>query len=76
MVRVWSAGLTEVELDRQGRVAIPIYLREYAQLESAVLVVGALNRIELWNPAEWERRVRPAEARFIDPDAVDAGREE
>lgn len=68
MVRVWSAGLTEVELDRQGRVAIPGFLREYAQLESAVLVVGALNRIELWNPEEWERRVRPAEAQFIDPD--------
>ncbi len=27
-----------------------------------MLVIGALNRVELWNPAEWETRVRPAEA--------------
>ncbi len=69
MVRIWSAGLSEVELDRQGRVAIPAYLRAYAQLENAVLVIGALNRIELWNPEQWDHRVKPAEAQFIDPDS-------
>ena len=73
MVRIWSAGLTEVELDRQGRVAIPTYLRSYAELDSAVLIVGALNRIEIWSPSLWEARVRPAEAMFITPDTVASG---
>lgn len=62
LARVWAAGLYEVELDRQGRVSIPPRLREYAELESAVLVTGSLNRVELWNPAGWEARVDPAVA--------------
>lgn len=67
LVRLWSAGLQEVELDRQGRVALPQYLRDYARLEGQALVVGALNRIELWHPAEWAQRVAPAEAALTDP---------
>ena len=71
VARVWSTGSALVELDRQGRVAIPAYLREFAGLESAVLIAGTLNRIELWNPAEWEVRVRPSEAALIDPPSPD-----
>jgi MraZ protein len=54
--RAWSMGSAEVDLDRQGRVAIPAYLREFATLEenSSVLVHGALTHIELWNPQLWE----------------------
>lgn len=54
--RAWSMGSAEVDLDRQGRVAIPAYLREFANLEenSSVLVHGALTHIELWNPQLWE----------------------
>jgi MraZ protein len=53
--RAWSMGSAEVDLDRQGRVAIPSYLREFAGLAdgSTVLVHGALNHIELWNPDAW-----------------------
>ena len=32
MARAWASGSTDVELDKQGRVAIPSYLREYAGL--------------------------------------------
>lgn len=60
LARVWAAGLYEVELDRQGRVSIPPRLREYAGLDSAVLVTGSLNRVELWNPVAWDARVDPA----------------
>lgn len=65
-VRVWAAGSSEVDMDSQGRVAIPAYLREFAGLAESqpVLVTGALNRIELWNPQEWEARVLPSEANF------------
>jgi MraZ protein len=54
--RAWSMGSSEVDLDRQGRVAIPVYLREFADLAegSTVLVHGALTHLELWNPAIWE----------------------
>jgi MraZ protein len=66
LARLWASSTTDVEIDRQGRMAIPAYLREFARLESAVLVVGALNRVELWSPAEWESRVLPAELQLTD----------
>ena len=66
LARIWASGSSEVEIDRQGRVAIPAYLREFARLDGAVLVMGALNRVELWDPAEWTTRVLPAEAQLTD----------
>jgi MraZ protein len=68
LARVWAAGSTEVEIDRQGRVGIPAFLREFARLESGVLVIGAINRVELWDPAEWAARVQPAESQLTDDD--------
>ena len=52
--RFMSSGAVEVELDKQGRILVPSYLREYAGLvEGEVIVVGALNRLEIWSPAAW-----------------------
>jgi MraZ protein len=69
LARVWASGSAEVEIDRQGRVAIPGYLREFALLDGGVLVNGAINRIELWNPEEWQSRVQPAESQLTDDQA-------
>jgi MraZ protein len=53
--RFMSSGAVEVELDRQGRILVPGYLREYAGLTlGEVVVVGALNRLEIWEPTRWE----------------------
>jgi MraZ protein len=41
------------QLDRQGRVLIPAYLRSEAHLDEEVMVTGMFSRIELWNPAQW-----------------------
>jgi len=52
--RFMSSGAVDVELDKQGRILVPGYLREYAGLtEGEVIVVGALNRLEIWAPAAW-----------------------
>jgi transcriptional regulator MraZ len=59
--RLWAATSHEVEIDRQGRMAIPVHLRAFADLQGDVLVHGAIDRVELWNPAAWEERVRPEE---------------
>jgi len=54
--RFMSSGATDVELDKQGRILVPGYLREYAGLaEGEVVVVGALNRLEIWSPAAWDK---------------------
>jgi MraZ protein len=51
--RFLFSGAFEVELDRQGRVVLPVSLREFAGLESEAVVVGSLDHIELWEPARW-----------------------
>jgi MraZ protein len=53
--RAFSVGSAEVDVDGQGRIAVPQYLREFARLTegSIVLVMGALTHVELWNPDAW-----------------------
>jgi MraZ protein len=64
--RLWAANSHEVEVDRQGRMAIPTFLRTFAQLDGDVLVNGAIDRIELWNPQVWSERVAPTERWFLE----------
>jgi MraZ protein len=53
--RFMASGAVDAELDKQGRLLVPQYLRGYAGLETGeVVVVGALNRLEIWNPSSWE----------------------
>ena len=43
----------EVKLDRQGRFVLQPPLREYAALDSEVIVVGARDHLEFWSPEKW-----------------------
>ena len=54
-VRLMLAGAMDVELDNQGRILIPDYLRKYASLDRQVIVAGLYNRIEVWQKAAWDR---------------------
>ncbi|MBM3660782.1 MAG: division/cell wall cluster transcriptional repressor MraZ [Actinobacteria bacterium] len=54
--RAFFADAREVTPDRQGRVAIPQTLRDYAQLDKDVTVTGALTRIEIWATGRWQDR--------------------
>lgn len=47
----------EVELDKQGRVLIPASLREDANINSNVVIVGQVDRVELWDREEWDKLV-------------------
>lgn len=64
--RMWASSSHEVELDRQGRMAIPARLREFAGLAENVLVTGIINRVELWDPRRWEEKIGPEEQRLAD----------
>jgi MraZ protein len=68
VARVWASTSHELELDRQGRMAIPLHLREYAGLEGEVLVLGAIDRVELWNREKWDEKVLPEEERLTQGD--------
>ena len=48
------AGAAEVELDRQGRILLPSFLREQIDLANEAVVVGSRDHAEIWAPATWE----------------------
>jgi len=45
---------SEAAPDRQGRILIPAYLRQYAHIDSEVTVVGNNTYVEIWNPETWQ----------------------
>ncbi len=47
------AGAWDAQLDSQGRVMVPEYLRQYASLNKPVVVAGLFNRLELWDEGRW-----------------------
>ena len=48
-VRFFLAGAATCEVDKQGRILLPAVLREYAELDKEVVLVGTSKRIEIWN---------------------------
>lgn len=63
-VRFFFSGASECELDKQGRILVPPNLREYAQLERDVVVIGVSNRVEIWSKSGWESYSSEADASF------------
>ncbi len=43
-----------LNIDGQGRVALPVPLREYAGIEDEVIVAGVNTYLELWNKEQWD----------------------
>ena len=66
-VRLLLAGAVEGDIDSQGRILLPEYLRKYASLEREVTVAGVFNRLEIWNAKRWQEYREKAEG---DTDAV------
>lgn len=60
-VRLMLAGAVDVKSDSQGRVLIPDYLKEYANLGKNVVVAGLFNRLEIWDEKEWDSYKKKAE---------------
>jgi len=53
LMRFFLAGAMECELDKQGRFLIAGNLREFAGLEKEVVIIGVLNKIEIWSKDKW-----------------------
>ena len=51
--RFMFAGASEVEVDSIGRILVPDFLRERANLKSKVVVIGVQSRVEIWNEKQW-----------------------
>lgn len=65
-VRVFVSGASQETVDSQGRFVIPQGLRAYAGLTRDVVVVGQLNRIEIWDQQEWATYMDRAQTSYTD----------
>ncbi|MFA5628729.1 MAG: division/cell wall cluster transcriptional repressor MraZ [Dehalococcoidales bacterium] len=52
--RALFSNAFHLNVDGQGRISLPVQLREHAGIEEEVIVVGANNYLELWNKVAWE----------------------
>lgn len=51
--RLLMGHATEVELDSHGRILIPSPLREYAELQKSITLVGQGKKFEIWGEVQW-----------------------
>lgn len=65
-MRMLFAGASDQVPDRQGRISIPPMLREYASLTRDCAVIGAMNRVEIWDAGAWRSYNEEQEPAFAD----------
>lgn len=65
-LRMFFAGASDEVPDKQGRVTVPMGLREYAALDRDCVVVGANNRLEIWDASAWEAYLDDKEQAFAE----------
>lgn len=51
--RLMLAGAMDCEIDKQGRIILPGYLKDFAKIQKKVVVAGLYNRIEIWSEELW-----------------------
>lgn len=51
--RLYFSGAVEITFDKQGRMLIPKYLKDFALIRHEVMVIGVSNRIEIWDLEKW-----------------------
>jgi len=62
--RFFFSGATECELDKQGRILLPTNLRDHAQLQKDVFIIGVSSRLEIWSKEVWEDYSSKTEASY------------
>ncbi|MGB0757820.1 MAG: division/cell wall cluster transcriptional repressor MraZ [Patescibacteria group bacterium] len=59
--RLMLAGAMDVSLDKQGRIILPEYLRDYSSMKKTAVVTGLYNRLEIWAEGSWEKYKKSTE---------------
>jgi MraZ protein len=70
LTRLLLSRAADCEIDVQGRILLPPALRKAAELGRDAVVVGVLNRFEIWSPDSWDAFVRDSE-RLLDDVSLD-----
>jgi len=62
--RLYFSGAVEVIPDKQGRILLPQYLKDFAEIKKEVMIVGVSNRVEIWAKNKWEEFYGNSKATF------------
>ncbi len=62
--RLFFSGAAEVMPDKQGRILIPNYLKQFAGITKDVVSVGVSNRIEIWSEDKWQDYYKNSKGSF------------
>jgi MraZ protein len=65
-LRVFLSGASDEVPDKQGRITLPANLRTYAGLDRDVAVIGAGQRVEIWDSAAWDTYLAEQEQAFAE----------
>ena len=52
--RLFFSGAVLLVPDKQGRILIPAYLKNYAGIKKEIMIIGVSNRIEIWSREKWK----------------------
>ena len=69
--RYYFANAFDAQLDAQGRILIPSNLREFADLQKDVVVIGQLDHAEIWNSDKWRAYNEEIDAESVAADVED-----
>jgi len=64
--RIFFSGAVEVKVDKQGRILIPSYLKQYADIKKEIMIIGVSNRIEIWGKDKWQEFYKTSKDSFED----------
>lgn len=62
--RIYFSGAVEVLADKQGRILLPQYLKEFAEIKRDIVIIGVANRIEIWDKGLWQEFYKSARQGF------------
>ncbi|MCI2048388.1 MAG: division/cell wall cluster transcriptional repressor MraZ [Lachnospiraceae bacterium] len=63
--RRFLSSATDVEMDRQGRVLIPGFLRDAAKIDKDIVIAGIGRKLEIWDKGLWEESLNSEEMEAI-----------
>lgn len=64
--RLYFSGATQVECDAQGRILLPKYLKDFAEIKRDIIFIGVSNRIEIWSKEVWQEYYKSSKNSYED----------
>lgn len=65
-LRLFTSSASDEVPDKQGRITLPVTLRQYAGLDRELAVIGAGDRVEIWDAESWSRYLTEQESQFAE----------